>query len=274
MLSYQHHYHAGNHADVIKHWLLVECIEHLQKKDKPFDYIDTHAGAGYYELDSNEARKTAESDHGVLKLDWSKHPGLANYQQLIETDLRHRCYPGSPMFVKRKLRQGDHAWLFEMHPQTHTELQQHCAQKRVCYVQKEDGFAGVLRLLPNQSRRALVLIDPSYEIKSDYQTVVKTIEKIYKKMPQTMILLWYPVVNRSQIDSLEKGFINSSIKNVQLFELGVANDDQQGMQASGMIVVNPPWTLADKFKSTMPNVSKELAVDGKDRSRFVQLVNE
>ena len=274
MLSYQHHYHAGNHADVLKHWLLTECVHYYQRKDKPFDYIDTHAGAGFYQLDSMEARKTAESDSGVMKLDWANLPGLENYHQLIKDDLAKRAYPGSPMFVNRLLRRGDHAWLFEMHPQTVVELEKYCAVKRMTYVQKEDGFAGVQRLLPNQSRRAIVLIDPSYEIKSDYQTVVKVMAKIYKKMPQTTILLWYPVVERSQIDLLEQSIQKTAMRNVQLFEIGVNDDSVKGMQSSGMIAVNPPWTLKQQFAETMPQVSKAMSVDHLDRSRFSQIVDE
>ncbi|MGB0734322.1 MAG: 23S rRNA (adenine(2030)-N(6))-methyltransferase RlmJ, partial [Pontibacterium sp.] len=164
MLSYQHHFHAGNHGDVIKHWLLIECLTYLQQKDKPFDYIDTHAGAGLYDLTSSKATKTQESHAGVLRLDWSSLPALTNYHDAIHDDLAQVKYPGSPLLVKRTLRQGDKAWLFEMHPQTIVELRQHCAEKRLSYVQEEDGFQGLLRLLPNKSRRALVLIDPSYEI--------------------------------------------------------------------------------------------------------------
>lgn len=274
MLSYQHSYHAGNHADVIKHWILVECIHHFQKKDKPFDYIDTHAGGGMYSLDSAEARKTAESDLGVLKLDWGNLPDFEHYHDLVSEDLQLRQYPGSPMLVKRMLREGEHAWLFEMHPQTIVDLQRHCAQRRVCYVKYEDGFQGLLGLLPNKSRRAIALIDPSYEIKSDYQTVVKVMEKAYKKMPQTMILLWYPVVDREFTDAMEQSIKASAMRNVQLFEMGVRAESEKGMTASGMIVVNPPWTLADKFNNVMPKVSGMLAEDGVSRVRFEQLVDE
>ena len=274
MLSYQHHYHAGNHADVLKHWLLIECVKYLQKKDNPFDYIDTHAGAGLYQLNSTLAKKTAEYEGGVLKIDWAAHPGLSEYHALVEDSLKSHCYLGSPAILNKLLRAGDQAWLFELHPQTIVELEKHCASKRKSFVEQADGFAGLLRLLPNKSRRALVLIDPSYEIKSDYQRVVQVIEKAYNKMPQTVMLLWYPVVERQQVEQLERKVKNSSLRNVQLFEMGVGEDEQKGMQASGMIVVNPPWTLADTFNSVVPELSKSLSEDGVGRCRCVELVAE
>jgi len=274
MFSYQHHYHAGNHADVLKHWLLLACVRHLQRKEKPFDYIDTHAGAGLYRLDSAMARKTAESDDGVLKLDWSQLPGLADYHRQVADDIAARRYPGSPLLVKRLLRPGDKAWLFEMHPQTIGELRQHCEQRRVCHVRREDGFKALSALLPTASHRALVLIDPSYEVKSDYQTVVKVMAAAYQKMPSAMMLLWYPVVDAQQVRQLERGFANSKMRNVHLFEMGVADSDKPGMSASGVVVVNPPWTLADEFARTIPGVSAQLAEDHQSRTRHRVLAAE
>lgn len=274
MLSYQHHYHAGNHADVLKHWLLIECINHLQRKAKPFDYIDTHAGAGRYRLDSDAALKTGESKDGVLKLEWSSLPGLDAYHQMVGEDLEAGYYPGSPMLVKRLLRPGDHAWLFELHPQTLKELSHHCAERRVSYVRQEDGFKALSALLPTSSRRALVLIDPSYEIKSDYQRVVEVMVKSYQKMPQLMLLLWYPIVDRQQIDQLERAIEKSPLRNVQLFEMAVEADNHSGMTGSGMIAINPPWTLAERFEKSMPAVSLQLSKDRQARTRFRQLCAE
>lgn len=274
MLSYQHHYHAGNHADVLKHWILVECIRHLKKKDKPFDYIDTHAGAGMYDLDSSAAQKTLEFQQGVGKLDIQHLAGFEHYSALIEDDLAMAQYPGSPMLVKRMMRPGDHAWLYDMHPQTVVELKQHCEQRRVSYVKQEDGFKGLLSLLPVKSKRAVVLIDPSYEIKSDYQRVVEVMSQAYFKAGNSMLLLWYPVVDRSLINRLEGELIISGMRNIQLFEMAVRDDSESGMTASGMVLVNPPWTLADEFKRVMPTVSEALSQDGVSRTRFVQLVAE
>jgi len=267
MLSYQHQYHAGNHADVLKHWLLIECIEHLKKKDKPFDYIDTHAGAGRYQLNSSEAQKTGEHKDGIAKLKGLSWPELDTYLSLVQEDLSKQQYPGSPEIVNRMLRRGDHSWLHEMHPKTYNELERNCARKRQTIVRHEDGYSGMTGLLPVASHRALVLIDPSYEVKSEYDMAFEAINKAWKKMSQTTFLLWFPVVDRPRIDRLEKRFKKSAIKNIQVFEMGVSDDEGKGMTASGLIVVNPPWTLAERFKLLVPKLSSLLADDDKSRAR-------
>lgn len=274
MLSYLHSFHAGNHADVIKHWLLLECVHYLQLKPAPFQYIDTHSGAGLYSTKSFEAKKTGEIEQGVLKIPQQDFPELEVLWDAVNDDLNQNHYPGSPLLVKRLLREGDKAWLYEMHPKVIGTLKDNCEQRRKCYVKQEDGFQGLLSVLPVKNARALVLVDPSYEIKSDYQHVVDVLSKAYQKMPQAMMLLWYPVVNRETINEMERRIQRSPMKNVQLFEVGVADDEQKGMGSSGMVIVNPPWTLAEKFKKTAEKLSLGLSEDGKSRWRFEQLVAE
>ncbi len=274
MLSYQHQYHAGNHADVLKHWLLLECLAHLQKKDKPFDYIDTHAGGGLYRLDSEAARKTGEASEGVLKLPWDSLPELQDYRASVADDLNRKYYPGSPLLVSRRLRPGDRGWFFEMHPATVRDLEKHCGKPKSCRVKREDGFAGLTALLPTASRRALVLIDPSYEVKSDYRSVVSAVAAALKKMPQTQILLWYPVVSRERVNTLEKDIIKAGLRNSHLFEISIDDDAGEGMTASGLIAINPPWTTPERFKSLAPGLSAAMARDGKPRWRYQVLVPE
>ena len=274
MLSYQHQYHAGNHADIIKHWILLECALYLQQKSKPFDYIDTHAGAGLYRLNSPEARKTGESTAGVLKHDWSECAGMNAYWDSIRDDLPAQRYPGSPLLITRLLRSGDRAWLYELHPKTIIDLRSHCERRSGVFVRQEDGLSALPALLPNQHRRALVLIDPSYEIKSDYRRVVDVMAEAYKKMPQTVMLLWYPVVERDRVERLIRDLKKTPIRNAHQFELGVADDDQPGMSASGIIAVNPPWTLAQQFSSVFPQISIRLSKDAKNRCYYEQITAE
>lgn len=274
MLSYLHDFHAGNHADVLKHWLLLECVQYLQEKNTPFDYIDTHAGAGLYHLKSARAQLTKEAEQGVLKINRKSFPELAMYFSAVEHHLAKNQYAGSPLLVKRMLREHDKAWLFELHPKAFQSLKMHCEQKRRCHMRQQEGLQGLLSLLPVKSGRALVLIDPSYEIKTDYQAVVETLIKAFKKMPQAVLLLWYPVVNRATNTHMEKQIKKSALKNVQLFEMGVADDAVQGMSASGLIMVNAPWTLAARFKNSAEKLSIALSQDGKSRWRFEQLVGE
>ena len=274
MLSYQHQYHAGNHADVLKHWLLVECLVHMRKKDTPFDYIDSHAGSGRYRLDSQEAQKTGEYKLGIAKLIDKDWPELSAYLDLVRADLGKQQYPGSPEIVNRLLRHGDHSSLFELHSQAVRELEQNCARKRQTQVRFEDGLAGMNALLPVHSRRALVLVDPSYEVKTEYDAVTSAVEKAWKKMSQSTILLWYPVVERSRIDRMERRLVRSGIKNMQLFEMSVADDGARGMTGSGLIAINPPWTVAERFNKLFPLVSAALSSDGTSRTRVKILTAE
>lgn len=267
MLSYQHHYHAGNHADVLKHWVLLECLNHFQKKPAPFDCIDTHAGAGLYQLDSKEAQKVGEYKEGIEILMSQSWPELQPLLSVLKPEMQKSRYLGSPAIVNTQLRPGDHAHLFELHPKTYSELEANCARKRQTYVRKEEGFKGLNALLPVKSRRAIVLIDPSYEIKNDYQNVFKAVENAWRKMSSATFLVWYPMVDRGRINRFEKQFVTSQLKNVHLYEMNVAEDDQKGMTGSGMIAVNPPWTMTERFESLIPKVSAQLSADGSPRFR-------
>jgi 23S rRNA (adenine2030-N6)-methyltransferase len=266
LLSYRHSFHAGNYADVIKHIVIIEIIAHLIKKDRAFDYIDTHAGAGLYNLQSGHAVKLQEYTQGVGKLKREDWPELATYFDILakhNSDGHLKFYPGSPFIAMHFLRGQDRSWLYELHPKDAELLLKNMAKITRVRVMREDGFKGLLSLLPPISRRALVLIDPSYEIKTDYATVFDTISSAYKKFPTGTYALWYPVVDRKIIDQLERNFIRSGIKKIQRFELAIAQDQfDTGMSASGMIVINPPWTLLDKMSQVLPKLVTTLGGDG------------
>lgn len=274
MLSYQHAYHAGNHADVLKHWLLLECVQYLQKKDAPFEYIDTHAGNGLYSLTSATALKTAEFKAGIEKLWQQPIPALQHYVRAVNPYLKNRQYPGSPTLVNNHLRSQDKSWLFELHPQAFEELQRNCARGRQTFVKKENGYDGLKAIMPVRSKRALVLIDPSYEVKTEFDTVVKAVKSAHQRMPNATYLIWYPVVERRRVQRFEQQWMNSGIRNVMLFEIGVRADNSGGMTASGMIIVNPPWSLAALAEQVLPELSQTLSEDGQARARCRQLVPE
>ncbi len=265
MLSYRHSYHAGNYADVLKHIVLIEILEHLIKKDSAFDYIDTHAGAGLYDLRSEHATKLHEYINGVGKLKRTELPELSHYFSILDnynSDGKLDFYPGSPFIAINYMRAKDRSWLFELHPKDAALLLNSTAKMKAVRVLHEDGLKGLLSLVPPVSRRALVLIDPSYEIKSDYAAVVDTLIEAYKKFPTGIYALWYPVVDRKIIDTLERKLIRSGIKKIQRFELGIAADQfGTGMSANGMIVINPPWTLMDKMTAVLPKLVTQLAGD-------------
>jgi 23S rRNA (adenine2030-N6)-methyltransferase len=262
LLSYRHSFHAGNFADVIKHVVLVEMLDHLIQKEAPFEYIDTHAGSGLYDLQSDDAQKLQEHANGIGQLNVNDFPELECYFEVIRSlnPPNTLCiYPGSPAIAQYFLRPQDRAWLFELHPQDYESLCKHMVNRKRIKVRCENGFEGLNALLPPGSRRGLVLVDPSYEIKSDYDRVIKHVVAGYKKFSSGIYAIWYPVVDRRKIDAMKIELLKSGIKNIQRFELGIAEDSvERGMTASGIIVINPPWTLFKKMSDLLPKLAQQL----------------
>lgn len=278
MLSYRHSFHAGNFADVIKHIVVIDCLEHLIKKDSPFDYIDTHAGAGLYNLSSDHATRLQEYTQGVGKLKAVDWPELSRYFEILKKynpSGRLLHYPGSPMIAMHFLRAKDHAWLFELHPTDCETLAKNTYEDGRVKVMRGDGYAGMLSLLPPVSRRGLVLIDPPYEIKTDYAQILDTVIKAYKKFTTGTYAIWYPVVERKRIDKLEAKFKDSGIRKIQRFELASAADSRgMGMSAAGMIVINPPWMLMEKMSRLRPRLVDTLGENAGAYFKCDELVGE
>jgi len=278
MLSYRHAFHAGNFADVLKHVVLVEILLALRRKDKPFVYIDTHAGAGRYDLKSADAQKLEEFAGGIGRLVPAQWPELADYFDAISAlnppgVLQY--YPGSPLIALHLMRAQDKAWLYELHPRDFERLNKNSDGGRRVHILNEDGFGGLLSLLPPASRRGLVLIDPPYEVKSDYERVFTTVEKAHRKFATGIYAIWYPVVERQHIVQLEKRLLRSGIRDIQRFELGLSPDtDERGMTASGMIVINPPWGLYDRMSALLPRLRDTLGKQGSAFCKAEVLVEE
>ncbi len=274
MLSYRHAFHAGNFADVLKHIVEVEILSYLTLKEKAFHYIDTHAGGGLYKLASAENRR-AEYLDGIDRLDVQGFPQLARYFQVIQSyhQQDERLYPGSPAFALHFLRAQDRSWLFELHSTEVQILKQFAAGDKRIVVQQSDGFKGALAQVPPVSRRGLVLIDPPYELKEDYDRVVKTLIQLHRRFSTGVYAIWYPVVDRSRIDQIERALKASGIGRIQLFELSVrADTEARGMTGSGMIVVNAPWTLFEFMSGLLPDLAEKLAQDKGAGYRCLQLV--
>ncbi len=274
MLSYQHVYHAGNHADILKHWTLLECLAHMQQKPTGFDYIDTHAGAGLYSLKSSEAARTGEYLAGVDRLlSYTQHaPILTPLVQLLTPYYQRMQYPGSPEVACSQLRAQDRAWLFELHPQPLAVLRAQAKNKRV-FVREEDGFQGLVSRLPSPTKRALTLIDPAYEIKSDYSRVVTTAQKALTKMAQTMILIWYPLLQGPFVEHLLKQVRRAKLRNGLRLEVEVSKPTA-GLYGSGMLIFNAPWTLKSRAECALPALADALSVDNSGRYRCEQWVDE
>jgi 23S rRNA (adenine2030-N6)-methyltransferase len=280
MLSYRHAFHAGNFADVLKHLVLVHIIEYLKKKDKPFCYIDTHAGAGRYALNSEFALKNREFDGGIAKL-WERDDLPAGVQRYV--DLIRQCnqgkklmhYPGSPMLAATLMRQDDRLFFYDLHSTEFKFLHTLFAKDRRIRTFHADGLTDSPGLLPPKERRGLVLIDPAYELSGDYRLAAETLKKMHKRFATGIYALWYPVVERQQIRRLERALQDSGIENITLFELGVASDSKKhGMTASGMIVINPPWTLEAEMRLALPWLAEVLGVERQGSYRIVNLMQD
>jgi len=280
MLSYRHAFHTGNFADVLKHITLIKILEYLGKKDKPFCCIDTHAGPGDYALNEDYALKNREFENGIAKL-WQRNDlpvSVANYVSFVKTfnntgELNR--YPGSPLIITQFLRNNDRLFLYELHSTEIQLLNATVSRDRRIKVFHADGLKNATGLLPPKEHRGLILIDPSYEIKSDNNLVIETLIQMYKRFATGTYALWYPVVERNRNRQLEKAVKASGIKNVQLFELGIKTDTHEhGMTASGMIIVNPPWTLASEMQQILPWLAEVLGIDEAGSYRIETLVGE
>ena len=286
MLSYRHSFHAGNYADVLKHIVCVEILQHMLKKDKPFEYIDTHSGAGLYSFQSSHAQKLKEYSSGIGLINPQEFPELAAYfkviqqaqnkQDVLQNDLsKITFYPGSPWIAKQFLRRTDRSWLFELHPEDFSLLTKNIPDTKYTRVQKQNGFQGLGAIMPPTSRRAFVLVDPSYEVKSEYDQVTKSIAQAYHKFNSGTYAIWYPVVERVWINRMENQLKAAGIRNIQRFELAIDQDDtQSGMNASGMIVINAPWTLFAKMETLLPKLANVLGQNGKGAFKCDVLVKE
>ncbi len=283
MLSYRHAFHAGNHADVLKHVVMMQLLRYLNQKDTPYMYIDTHAGAGVYALDGGYAAKNAEFESGVAPL-WSRKdlpPVLHEYIQMIKKmnpSGKLRYYPGSPYVADKVMREADRLRLFELHPADARILQDnfrkveaHAAEQGIratvrgkrIMIQKGDGFLGLKALLPPPSRRGLVLIDPPYEDKSDYKRVKDTLQDALVRFATGTYAVWYPVLHRMESrqlpDKLKRLQANGWL-NVTL-SIAEASPDGFGLHSSGMFVINPPFGLEAMLNELMPFLVKTLGRD-------------
>ena len=271
MLSYRHAFHAGNHADVLKHFVLKEVLQYAAQKDKPFWYVDTHAGAGMYALDKGYAQQNAEFKDGVERL-WHGHElpaPLLDYVELIRRlnpKGELKLYPGSPAIARELLRQDDRMRLFELHTNDSKLLRQEFlvdkpnANKQIV-VETQDGFAGLKALLPPPPKRAVVLIDPPYEDKSDYQRVVEAIKDSLERFAIGTFLIWYPLLQRPEPKQMLGKLTRLQPKSWLHVELQVQKPmlGGFGMHGSGLFIINPPWTLPKILSEAMPTLVKILA---------------
>jgi len=273
MLSYLHGFHAGNAADVLKHSLLVFCLSYLKKKEKPLLCVDTHAGAGFYPARDSMSgpNREWEKGFGLLESAGKPPPMIEAYVKLCDTWER-RGYPGSPAIMAKMLGKKDRLVCFELHPRELETLKLSLADteyrgegKPLVETRREDGPAGLKSLLPPPSRRGLVLIDPSWEQQSEYESIPRSVQSALKRFPEGTFIVWYPLLSRPK----EKSAGLVSLSEV-LFSLAgvtrcraelrakVPENSPRGMYGSGLVIFNPPWTLNPALEESLPYLANVL----------------
>jgi 23S rRNA (adenine2030-N6)-methyltransferase len=275
VLSYQHAYHAGNHADVLKHVVLLSMLAQLTVKPAPLRYIETHAGAGIYDLSSALAQKNREYESGIGQVftEGAAPPAVA---RLI--DLVVRCngagkkltrYPGSPWLARTMLRDGDSAFLFELHPAEQRTLAKHIGADARVNVLHENGLTGAIGLVPPPTRRALVLVDPSYEVETEQAAVLDALAKMHRRFATGVYAIWHPIVERRAAQRFERAALATGIAPIDRYELSVAPDARGGgLTGSVMLVINPPWKLREELAAALPWLARTLGVDGRGTYRI------
>ena len=285
MFSYRHAFHAGNHADVLKHTVLIAILRHLTQKEAALTVVDTHAGAGLYRLDSEFADTSGEAAEGIQRLLAAElpatlAPALQDYLELVasfNSPGSWRVYPGSPFIVQRLLRPQDRLKLYELHPTDAKTLDANVAQLdagRQVAVLREDGFGCVTKFLPPPSRRALLLCDPSYEIKSDYARVLALVTEALKRFATGSYAVWYPIIPRPEAHDLPRRLKTLATKSGKPWlhaTLTVKSGKQPpplqtdgkrpGLPASGMFIINPPHTLKASLQAALPQLVQLLGQD-------------
>lgn len=268
MLSYRHAFHAGNHADVLKHYVFSLVLAYMNQKPAPYWVIDTHAGAGIYALRGEFAQKNAEFEDGIARLFTAQHlpDSLQDFVALINSFNENKplnFYPGSPKIAEIFLRPDDKLRLFELHPSDYKLLDENFSHKnRQTKIEQQDGFAGIKACLPPPTKRGVVLIDPPYELKDDYGRVVDCIKDSLKRFSTGTYIIWYPLLQRLEPAAMvrELTALSTDFLQVELM-VQAPNIDGFGMHGSGLFIVNPPYTLPKVLAETMPILTQLLALD-------------
>ena len=247
MLSYRHGFHAGNAADIIKHFILLYVLDYLKKKDKNFIFIDAHAGAGKYLISDPYMQKNKEYLFGIAKIFKLKNDQffLKNYLDLIKIlnpNSEIEIYPGSSWLAAKSLRKNDRLHFFEFHTNEFLNLKNNFKNDSRITIEKEDCYQKLIKIIPPKEKRAVILIDPSYELKNEYDKVIKLVSSCYKKFPLGIYIVWYPVLKNKKSESFVKNFLELNFKNLAHIEM-ITDKTNIGMQGCGLFIINTPFSI-------------------------------
>ncbi|HOV58593.1 MAG TPA: 23S rRNA (adenine(2030)-N(6))-methyltransferase RlmJ [Rhodanobacteraceae bacterium] len=283
-MNYRHAYHAGNFADVLKHAVLVGLLEALKQKQTPFCYLDSHAGAGRYDLHSAEAQKTREAVDGVLRLlDASRLPSSVHvYLNLVRALNSGRAsgdlavYPGSPLLASLLMREQDRAQLCELQGDEAQSLRELFRGDARVAVHERDGYAALRALLPPRERRGLVLIDPPFEAQEDeFRAIEAALADALQRWPGGMYAVWYPIKLRQHVLPFHRWFIERGVKKTLVAELLLHPDNSAlRLNGCGMLLVNPPWKFDRQLEELLPALTQRLAQGRFGQHRVQWLVGE
>lgn len=278
-MNYRHAFHAGNFADVMKHVILVRLLGHLQRKPTAFRAIDTHAGIGLYDLAGDEASRTGEWLEGIGRMD---APFATDVEALLEPwrallgQARERhgpaAYPGSPAILREMLRPQDQAILVEKHPTDAASLRERYNDIRNIKVLHLDGWTALGSLIPPKERRGLVLIDPPFEEPGELARAADRLAKAVRRWPTGLFALWYPIKIEREIDLVARDLAANLARPALRLEVLVDRADGRALAGSGLVVVNPPWTLAAEASALLPALADRLGRSGDARARIDILV--
>jgi len=265
-VNYRHAFHAGNHADVLKHLVLLFCLDALKRKDTPFGVLDTHAGSGRYDLFSAEAMRSPEWQQGIGELwTWKDAPPLvARLNAAVagaNSDGALRFYPGSPMLISDALREGDTLDACELHPEAYASLRQTVGRRgsQVC-VHQRDGFEALTALLPPKQRRGLVLIDPPYEEPGEVAKVAHALGDALKRFGHGVYLWWRPLKSDGDLRRADAELRAHGAEKLLRADLWVDTPAPEGrLNGSSILLINPPFGLEDALRSTLPALAKKLS---------------
>ncbi len=265
-MNYRHAFHAGNHADVLKHFTLARLIALLSRKEAPFAVLDSHAGVGLYDLLGDQASRTDEWREGIGRLwDLPDLPApMADYLRVIHElnpDGSLRFYPGSPELARRLTRPQDRLQLNEKHPEDGQLLKDNMAGDRRVAVHLGEGWHLARALLPVPEKRALMLIDPPFEQADELERCVTALKEAIGRMRQTVVAIWYPIKDQRQLRRFYQGLQGSGAPKLLRVELRVhaADTADSGLNGSGLAIANPPWGIEDELRQTLPWLSERLA---------------
>ncbi|WP_316860280.1 23S rRNA (adenine(2030)-N(6))-methyltransferase RlmJ [uncultured Cohaesibacter sp.] len=269
-MNYRHIYHAGNFADCLKHIILSRILQYLQKKDKPFFVLDTHAGIGSYDLTSEEARKTGEWQDGIARLlGKDAHPVpdlikeiISPYADVIKSlnpEGEYFFYPGSPKLVQMMTREQDRAFFMEKHQEDFKTLAKSLRGDHRMHVRQDDGWLALKATLPPKERRGLVLIDPPFEEPDEYRRMIEAFLAGYKRWSTGTYCLWYPIKARRDVDVAAQMLADAGIENCLRVELVIQKlDTAKRLNGTGLFIINPPFTLHADLKLLLPFLAKTL----------------